>query len=113
MPGTSSTCPSRSMKTHAGPLTMISEMAGSLISLSIGRRNGRITSKLMASPYNSNLAVRQLREIGFVGIEVVRFQIAIGRRQRIHPVVGEYDGLRVLQLGKYLRFEHPIALQVV
>jgi hypothetical protein len=28
-------------------------------------------------------------------------------------LVGESAGLGVLQLGKYLRFEHPIALQVV
>ena len=46
-PATSRTTPCRSTKTRREPLTMISLTSGSWIRCAIGRRNGRMTSKLI------------------------------------------------------------------
>lgn len=61
----------------------------------------------------SDRAIGELHEIRFVRIAEVRFQVAIGCRQRIDAVVGQHDRLRVLQLRKDLCLEHLIPLQVV
>src|SRR5689334_20760492 len=52
-------------------------------------------------------------EIGPVGIEVVRFEIAIARRMRIQAVISQDDGLRVLEFRENLRFKDKVTLHVV
>lgn len=56
------------------------------------------------------LAIRQLHEIGFVWIEVVRLQVAVRRRPRIDLLVDGYDGIGHFLARKIPSIRTPIAL---
>src|SRR5476649_1573943 len=96
------------MKIRREPLIMISETSGSWIRCAIGRRNGRMTSKLM-----SEVSRGELDEVAGVHVEVVRLEIAVRRRLGIQAVVGQDDGLGVLELREDLRLEHVIEEEAV
>src|SRR6516225_3055917 len=75
--GTASMRPSRSTNTAPEPFTMTSVTAGSRIQASMGRRNGRITSKLMSQSLlgwrrtglgHKRLVVADEHEVGDVGL---------------------------------------------
>src|SRR5258708_1419522 len=87
---------------------MISVTSGSWIRCAIGRRDGRMTSKLMSQD-----SVRDVVEVAGLHVEVVRFQVAVRRRLRIEAVVWQDDGLRVLELRKDLRLEHVVEQEAV
>src|ERR1700687_1028359 len=87
---------------------MISVTSGSWIKCAIGRRNGRMTSKLM-----SEVSRGELVEVTRVHVEVVRLEIAVRRRLGIEAVVRQDDGLGVLQLGEDLRLEHVVEDEAV
>src|SRR3981081_3426347 len=87
---------------------MISDTSGSWIKCAMGRRNGRIRSKLM-----SEGSRRSMIEVARLRVEVVRLEIAVRRRVRIEAVIREDDRLGILQLRKHLRFEHVLSGQAV
>src|SRR5215470_3539018 len=62
---------------------------------------------------SSQASFGQLFKVSAVGVEVVRFEIAICRRQRIEAIVGDYNALGILQFGEDFRFEQPVPLYVV
>ena len=99
--------PCFSTKTPAEPLTRMSEISGSRIRASIGRRNGMMTSQLI------DFSFGELLEVGRVLVEVVRLQVAVGGRMRIQAVVGQDDRLRVLEFRENLRLKDEVALDVV
>src|SRR5471032_820636 len=96
------------MKIRREPLIMISEMSGSWIKCAIGRRNGRITSKLMSEGSRGEVI-----EVARVHVEVVRLEIAVRRRLGIEAVVRQDDGLGVLELCEELRLEHVVEDEAV
>ena len=75
----------------------------------IGRRNGRIISK----PVGHKFSIRQLPEVALVHVDEVRLQVHKRRGQGVEAVVGERDGLGVLELGKGLDVEAEVAQGVV
>src|SRR5450631_1950449 len=96
------------MKIRREPLIMISETSGSWIRCAIGRRNGRMTSKLMSEGSRGEVI-----EVAGVYVEVVRLEIAVRRRLGIQAVVRQDDGLSVLELGEDLRLEHVVEQEAV
>src|SRR5476651_144258 len=96
------------MKIRREPLTMISVTSGSWIKCAIGRRNGRMTSKLMSEVSRGDVV-----EVAPLDVEVVRFEIAVRRRLGIEAVVRQDDRLRVLQLSEDLRLEHVVEQETV
>jgi hypothetical protein len=59
------------------------------------------------------MTLRQLFKISGVRIEVIGFQIAIAGRQRIQPVIGKNDALRIFEFGEDLRLKHPVPLYAI
>src|SRR5471032_1180247 len=87
---------------------MISVTSGSWIKCAIGRRNGRMTSKLI-----SEISRGDVVEVAPLDVEVVRLEIAVRRRLGIEAVVRQDDGLGVLELGEDFRLEHVIEQEAV
>src|SRR5471032_2574376 len=87
---------------------MISVTSGSWIKCAIGRRNGRMTSKLM-----SQISCGDVVEVAPLDVEVVRLEIAVRRRLGIEAVVRQDDGLGVLQLGEDFGLEHVVEQEAV
>src|ERR1700687_667893 len=92
-PSTASISPLRSTKIRREPLTMISVTSGSWIKCAIGRRNGRITSKLM-----SEVSRGDVIEVAPLDVEIVRLEIAVRRRLGVEAVVRQDARLGVLPL---------------
>jgi hypothetical protein len=67
-----------------------------------------MTSKLM-----SERSVPHVVEKAGLNVEIVRLEIAVGRRLGIEAVVRQDDGLRVLQLSEHLRFEDVLTHEAV
>src|SRR5215472_8114614 len=88
------------------PLTMISEMSGSRIRCSIGLKNGNMVSNCTIN--SSQHPAGNLVEIGNIGVEVIRLQIAERGWGGIHPVIREHNGLSVGQFRKKLLAESVI-----
>ena len=57
--------------------------------------------------------IRDLLEIGFVGVVEVGLQVAECRRHGIEAVVGDGNGLRVLEFGEGLHVETEVGVGVV
>ena len=58
-------------------------------------------------------SIKHLFEIGFIHIVVIRLEVAQRRRHRIETVVGNSDGLGVLEFRERLRVESEVDLTVV
>ncbi len=56
----------------------------------------------------SRYSCGQMIEVTGLHIKVVRFEVAVGRRLRVEPVVGQHDRLRVLELCEDLRLEDVV-----
>src|ERR1043166_8552138 len=87
---------------------MISVTSGSWIRCAIGRRNGRMTSKLMSKAPRCDVV-----EVARLDVEVVRLEVAVRRWLGIQAVVRQDDRLRVLEFREDFRLEHVVEQQAI
>src|SRR4051812_16552288 len=107
-PLTAVTTPPRSTKTPVEPLTMISLTSGSVIKCAIGRRKGNTSSRDISECSGSKVV-----EVTGLDVEIMRFEVAVRRRERIRAVIGENDRLGILQFCEDPRLEHVVHLNGV
>src|SRR5208337_3845377 len=63
--------------------------------------------------HSLELSLRELFEVGKVGVVEVGLEIAERGRQWVQPVIGKYDGLRVLEFREGLHVEAIVGVGAV